>query len=341
MANKGKRNQARRQLAEGWRPRLEDLGKQRRRALQLPETADLCTNVLRVSERALRDVQAKGNRMTEAMLGFLADRLEYVNRDDLVRALSGITSGQDYATASTVVPHARVEQTAHAPGGRFLGSTDEAYQALTSVSPQMSGALPSPIERSPFSGGRARIVRSLREHYPDALYSFGNVCADTICLEGVADETFPAHRLHVSVDESYYTMPSVLLEDRVQNERRVIALWASRYPELNNGDCVRLADYHRSMEDPEDKKYLTLHIARMKWFDYMFANQRFGDAEFARLFSTTFDVSEFVDFARLAEPERTDVTASQLSNIVPVYVSATTIDGYLMYLSAVSRWSRC
>src|SRR5262249_25241777 len=129
--------------------------------------------------------------------------------------------------------------------------------------------------------------------------------------------------------ESVYKMPTILQAERERYEYSIIPQLKARYPRLRDGDCVRLSEYSVSEQGPEEDKHLHLTLGRMTWYDYVFANQRFGDPELAKMLPTQFDVRDFIDFERIIERE--DVRASSLSNILPVYVTATTVDGYVMY----------
>jgi hypothetical protein len=67
----------------------------------------------------------------------------------------------------------------------------------------------------------------------------------------------------------------------------------------------------------------------MTWFDYVLANQRFGDSEVGHLFNRKADVNDYINFDSLCNQRSLD--DCQLSNILTNYVTAITSDGFLLY----------
>ncbi len=197
--------------------------------------------------------------------------------------------------------------------------------AVTGSDTVSASGVSAPVEASVWSTG---LVRELRELHPASFYRFGSSWADVICLEGAGTETFPPHFVHITF-ESPYEMPSVLSVERALHQERIVSLWKAKYPALHPGDCIGLASYSTSVHDSQERKHLHATLRRLTWYDYMFSNQRLGDGELMKLFPNELDVSQFIDFPRLVE--HNDLSASQLSNIVPLYVTATTTDGYLVY----------
>jgi hypothetical protein len=189
-----------------------------------------------------------------------------------------------------------------------------------------------PHEVAPKSKERERndgtLIESLRLRFPDAFYRHRDGSwADAICLEGAAGQTFPANQLQVSMVADY-EMPPALLEERHVHGERVIKEWEAILEyKLEDKPCIGLESYKWSRR--KEKIHLDLRLTRMTWFDYVFTNQRFGEPKLAALFPTHREVGDFVIFDHLVEHR--DLKASRLSHILPVYVTCSTSDGYVLY----------
>lgn len=171
---------------------------------------------------------------------------------------------------------------------------------------------------------------SFREFFSDALYRWNGCSADAIRLAAVVgDEMFPPERVQVMPRETPYVIPGPLSKDRETIIRRF-----EEHAELNNydfydGPCVRLIHYTDGAHDASEDKHLKLKLGPITWYDYVLANQRFGDPGAAGFYTTQEDVTNFVDFALLLK--KRCVSASLLSNILTAYVSVTTVDGHIVY----------
>ena len=156
-----------------------------------------------------------------------------------------------------------------------------------------------------------------------ALYAWRSAVADAVRLTGAQEEFFSLDHIAIAVDAKPYSVPTPLARARA----RLLENITDGYP--FDGPCVRLVDYRSAPRDSGEGKYLRLTLGKMTWYDYILANQRFGDPEMARLLNDNYNVSDFVDFNSLVR-ERT-VSSSQLSNILTAYLTSTTADGYLVY----------
>ena len=161
------------------------------------------------------------------------------------------------------------------------------------------------------------------------LYQWKSAVAHAVRLVGAQDQHFPLDRIAVSFDRQPYEVPA-----RLQLERKKLLEAAKRKAreagtDIWDGPCVRLCSYLASPVDESEQTHLQLTLGKITWFDYVVANQRFGDDDISKVLSKTYSVREFVDFERLVNKH--DVSASQLSNILTPYLTATTSDGFLMW----------
>lgn len=156
-----------------------------------------------------------------------------------------------------------------------------------------------------------------------ALYAWHSAVANAVRLCGTQEEYFSPDHIGITVDTEPYAVPLPLAHARARLLENII----DGYP--FDGPCVRLVDYHAAPRDSEERKYLRLTLGRMTWYDYILANQRFGDLDMTRLLNDDQKVTNFVDFDTLVR-ERA-VSSSQLSNILTAYLTATTSDGFLVY----------
>jgi hypothetical protein len=202
-----------------------------------------------------------------------------------------------------------------------LFSRSQATKASTSINPQTL------IEdaKGPVDSTEA----SLREFYRHLLYHWNDSCADAIRFAGAQDEAFAVDHIELEIAKTPYVIPEPL----TRGCDRTIALFKKRAEDTNStfydGPCVRLINYRARPHNLTERKYLELHIGQIGWYDYVLANQRFGDPEVAGFYGESQEVSQFVEFAKLRDTR--DVRTCSLSNILTAYVSITTKDGYLIF----------
>jgi hypothetical protein len=167
------------------------------------------------------------------------------------------------------------------------------------------------------------------------IYHWNSATAHAVRLIDAQDEYFPPERIAVSFEAGVYAVPDSLqlggaaLIATIEQYARSVG-----YP-LFDGPCIRLVDYRASPRDSSESKHLELTLGKITWYDYVLANQRFGDPELARLVANDCRVTDFIDFDELAR-ERS-LRSSSLSNILPTYVTATTADGFLVYSQRTGR----
>lgn len=166
-------------------------------------------------------------------------------------------------------------------------------------------------------------------------YQWNSIRAQAVRLVGAQEENFPPERITVSFEQEPYLVPKELQLDRAEiietAETRAKALDYA----LFNGACVRLAKYRASPRDPSEEKHLELTLGKTTWYDFIVANQRFNDPGTMQPLRPDLRITDFIDFETLSR-ERT-VGSSQLTNILTVYVTATTSDGFLVYSKRTGR----
>ncbi len=160
--------------------------------------------------------------------------------------------------------------------------------------------------------------------YSSNYYYWGNSFARAFRLVGAQDEFFPINRIKVDIESIDYFPPEALAKDRqsfFDSVTQIRNIW--------NGDCLRLINYRASPKDNSELKHLHLSLGPIKWKDYVTTNQRLSDPELKILRKENLQIENFIDHQRLTDEY--DVEASRLSNILTIYLTATTSDGFLIY----------
>ncbi len=190
-------------------------------------------------------------------------------------------------------------------------------------------------DRAGSGSGQGALRQKILSACWTALYHWKGTFAEAVRLIGAQDECFPLGNVVVSLEASDYSVPQALQVDRarlIQDVQQKIGE-LGEYP--YDGPCVRLTECHALPQDSSEEKHLHLTLGPLKWFDFVMTNQRFGDPEVTKLFTDNRSVAEFVNFDALAQ-ER-DVGSSQLSNILTIFLTATTADGFLIYSQRSGR----
>jgi hypothetical protein len=168
-----------------------------------------------------------------------------------------------------------------------------------------------------------------------AFYSWRGCSAEAIRLVGAQSEVFPVDRIATSIVSTPFHLPAQLAKEAPRIIEYMENHAKREGKDLWNGDCVRLIDHRASPRDNTEAKHLELTLGPLKWYDYMVANQTFGDNSLRHFTEGKFSVNEFIDFERLILDR--SIKSCVLSNILTTYLTITTTDGYVCYSERSGR----